>query len=68
MTVPVSFSKKCYKKYVKKCQESSNIPGFRKGQEVPISVLIQSQGGNENFNGNLLLEIIETSSSIVNLI
>jgi len=65
LTVSPESTRRNYESFIKRRQESTQIPGFRKGQPVPLPLLIRQHGGEEAFHGELISQIIEKSTEKV---
>eukprot|EP00210_Caulerpa_lentillifera_P004392 g4190.t1 len=62
LTVSAESTRRSYESFIKRCEEKTTVPGFRRGQSVPLPLLMRQLGGQEAFTGQLLLKIIEKST------
>lgn len=62
MTVPSEITQKTYDAYIEKIQETTPIPGFRKGRKIPLPLLMQARGGENIVKGEVISKIVEEST------
>lgn len=62
LSISSEATQKGYDDYVRKVESRSQLPGFRKGQKVPLPLLIQSRGGEAAFKGEVLQQLVEVSA------
>ena len=61
LTISPEATEKNYNAFIRKVESETKLPGFRKGQKVPLPLLMRSRGGEEAFKGEVLQQLIETA-------
>ena len=62
LTISPEATQKNYNAFVRKVESETHLPGFRRGQKVPLPLLMRSRGGEEAFKGEALQQLVETAA------